>query len=215
MPDNADLALQFGHLFHRANRSVEAIAAYRHALRLDPEATDAVHAIEADQAASELGRGKRPIPAGLSDDAKEAWSQALEAGLLPELMPEHAVPRIRSLDRIVLWHAGGRVEAGPWGELPTIHCIGAVRGFLISRQSFDTATITLDGRPIRTERPFRRQLPDQTVEHVFNMWVDTAEREPGCATLGISFSMGTCPVLDGNAGHCGGSDSGLDHIRTR
>lgn len=193
MPGNADLALQFGHLFHRANRSVEAIAAYRHALRLDPEAADAVHAIaaiKANQAAKELERGKRSIPAGLSDDAKEAWSQALEAGLLPELMPEHAVPRIRSLDQIVLWRAGGRVEAGPWGELPTIHRIGAVRGFLVSRQSFGTVTITLDGRPIRTEQPCRRQSPDRTVEHVFNMWIDTAERETGCATLGISFFDG-------------------------
>ena len=187
MPNDADLALQLGHFFNRTGRHVEAVDAYRKALRLDPQASDAIKAIEA------LGRSARLTAFGYSEHAEASWEQAIRAGLVPELLPEHSIPATKERDRIVLKRAGGRPETGPWGDHPTIHGVGAVRGYLISRERFDTLTISLDGHSITTERPSHRLLPDDSVEHIFNAWIDTAGHEPGLRRLSISFAKGDLP----------------------
>jgi len=187
MPNDADLALQLGHFFNRTGGHVEAADAYRKALRLDPEASDAIKAIE------EIERNARLTAVGDSEHAKTSWTQGARAGLVPELMPEHSIAITKERDRIVLKRAGGRLETGPWGNHPTIQGIGAVRGYLISRERFDTVTISLDSVSIKTDRPSHRQLPDDSVAHIFNAWIDISGHEPGLRRLGIRFAKGKRP----------------------
>jgi ADP-heptose:LPS heptosyltransferase len=178
-PDDADLALQLGHFYKVAGRSVERDAAYRQAAELSPGWAAPLQ---------ELAEIRR---ASASPTPDPAWAAAKwkPERLAPELAPRSVTAEPEaSVDRIHISRLGARRERSPWGSMPTMRGVEAIRGYCISSSGAGELRIELDDTalgifPLQAE-------PGLGGKYVFNAWVDVSAALPGLHRIALRLMRG-------------------------
>jgi tetratricopeptide (TPR) repeat protein len=184
MPNDADLALQFGHFYKVAGQLSRAAEAYRRALELKPYW---------EEPARELEQLTGSIDGILNLDAYLPASENAEtiSRLVPELAPREpkALRRI-FVEGIHIRRLGSRRERTPWGVLPTLRGVQAIRGFCISSSPIGDFKIAVDGRIIH-EVPLEGYSveggPPNQRKYVFNVWHDFSGFGFGRHTVELRF----------------------------
>src|SRR5262249_38329538 len=152
---DADLALQFGHFYKVTGELSRSAEAYRRALALKPYWSEAARELEQLTGSADI------IPD--LDASSPSGERAETTGqLAPELAPRKpdALRRIfanavhlrrlgsRRDESIHIRQLGSRRERTPWGVLPTLRGVQAIRGFCVSSVPVADFQIALDGQII-------------------------------------------------------------------
>ena len=197
MPNDADLALQFGHFYKVAGQLSRSADAYRRALELEPYWEEPARELEQLTGSTEI------IP-DIDAYSPVSTHSATTVQLAPELAPRkpNALRRIfvdsvhirlrgsRRYDSIHLRRLGSRRERSPWGVLPTLRGVQAIRGFCISSVPIADFQIAVDGQIIHKGslegHPIEDGLPNQR-KYVFNVWHDFSGFAFGRYTVELRF----------------------------
>jgi len=190
MPDDADLAVQIGHLFKLQGRHADAADSYRRALRLRP----GWQAVEYElKALASMGVGtafdRLTKAAALSgnDDAFERESVGLPGPLRlsADLAPRGPIHGLHAHADEIATRRLGRPERTPWGIMPVLRGIQALRGFVVSDVPATKVEIFLNGHLVHRgglkggfEIPHERARPALR-RYVFNAWVDLTQMVEG------------------------------------
>ncbi len=185
LPDDADLALQLGHFYKIAGRLHDARDAYQRAAVLRP------HWSEPGFELTELARTGLATPETALLPEAQGDPVALFASVVPELLPGAAPEPRRTAHEAVVVRRFERRERSPWGLMPVLRGIEAVRGFCLSALPLDRVALSLDGRPVLTEalQGSPAAGPDGVgCKYVFNLWLDVSDWPAGRHDLELSLT---------------------------
>jgi ADP-heptose:LPS heptosyltransferase len=182
MPNDADLALQFGHFYKIAGQLSRSAEAYRRALELKPRW---------EEPARELAQltGSAEIIPDVGAYPPVSPHSGTTVQLAPELAPRmpDGLRRIfvdsirirrqesRRDESIHIRRLASRRERSPWGVLPTLRGVQAIRGFCISSVPIAGFQIAVDGQIIHKGSLEGRPVeggPANQRKYVFNVWHD-------------------------------------------
>jgi ADP-heptose:LPS heptosyltransferase len=176
-PDDADLAMQFGHLYKRMARWDDADHWYRRAQSLAPTS---------DEPRAEIATVQRLRANALPDTMSDTDMQTLAPSLAPG-----AVDLIGVAAPGLVIKRLGRTEAGRWGNRPTLRGIEAVRGYLISAEPLAKVDLLIDGVPVAGEPlktyPLANATDPALRKHVFNLWIDVSALPQGIRLVDLQF----------------------------
>jgi len=175
LPDDADLALQIGHLHKIAGRPEAAETSYRRALELSPGWREA----ERELAAVTGGLVSDP---GTDHTGEPDW-------VVHELLPrgESAPPAV---DRNILrlFRLGGRRTHSRWGDLKVMRGVEAVRGYRLAPGGLTEIRLAIDGDTVCREPLLSYpQGSDDQFKYVFNLWHDFSGVTPGRHVIELGF----------------------------
>lgn len=182
-PHDPDVAIQLGHLAKAAGRADEAIRRYGEALRRSPGHEDAAFEI------AELERRRGGSGPGAAENDAASPAAILAAGLVPELLPRTEPPVARPRERLLLARAAGRIERTPWGSLPSLRGVEAIRGVCLSAARFDRVVVRLDDEILWTET-IEPRIDEAGFTHIFNIWIDVSALESGRRVLHVALMAG-------------------------
>ena len=171
LPDDADLALQFGHFLKISDQQAEAIAYYRRAAALKPNWDEPLR--EAD---SLLRRG------GFASVNDGAAVSPTDQGLIPELMPLTATrPPVEPAASIEVARLGSHPERTDWGLLPTLRGVEAIRGLCRGAEAGTVVELSVDDRVVRSAKLSAGSVN----KRVFNLWHDFAGVAAGVHSIRV------------------------------
>jgi ADP-heptose:LPS heptosyltransferase len=196
MPDDSDLALQFGHLYKVAGRLDEAIASYDRALKLSPGWDEAERELSGLRRAGWRGNLPHAVPsAPRMLEFADAHSRFDVEGAygFDELAPEQfPVPLadmlVRSEPSINLRQFGVRQQTFH-GMQSVLRGVEALRGFCISTAPSVEVTALVNGLPIHRgplKGPYELAYEvdkERVKKYVFNIWYDFSPFAPGRYSL--------------------------------
>jgi ADP-heptose:LPS heptosyltransferase len=197
MPNDADLALQFGHFYKVAGQLSRSAEAYRRALELEPYWEEPARELEQLTGNAEIipdVDGYPPMSAHSGTTVQLAPELAPRTPSGPRRIFADSV-RIRRLgprrdDSIHTRRLGSRRERSPWGVLPTLRGVQAIRGFCISSVPIANFQIAVDGQIIHKSslegHPVDDGPPNQR-KYVFNVWHDFSGFAFGRYTVELRF----------------------------
>lgn len=124
----------------------------------------------------------RPDPHALATEAAALRLAQAGGGPIAELTPSPP-PRRGWIpdDGLHLRRLGARRRRSPWGELPALRGVEAVRGFYVSRQPIHDVAVLIGGRVAARATPSPHPVADgdERLKHAFNVWLDLSAVPPG------------------------------------
>jgi ADP-heptose:LPS heptosyltransferase len=190
MPEDADLAVQIGHLRKLQGRYADAADSYRRALHLKP----GWNVVERELAAI-AAIGLHPNPDRLTeaaslprnDDSLQRETIELPRALRMSavLAPGAPLHGLHAHGDEIATRRFGRPEHTPWGLRQVLRGVQAFRGFVVSEEPAVTVEIFLNGLLVHRgglkggfEIPHERARP-LLRRYVFNAWIDLTRTVEG------------------------------------
>lgn len=182
-PGDPDLSMQLGHLAKLCGQPLAAARHYRAVLRFVPDHADAIREL-----AALLEQPDAPAPS--DEDAAARAGALLRDGLVPELLPRTGDAPPPVTDRLHLERFASRIERTPWGLLPSLRGVEAVRATCLSAVRHDAVRILLDDDLVAIAPVEVRADATGLFAHVVNVWIDVANRAPGPRSLAVELMAG-------------------------
>ena len=201
MPEDADLALQFGHFHKTIGRLADAQAAYARAAALAPDWEEPRKELRAMAAAGWRGAGDQalaPPPADpfLTDPDRQPFDPKLALAygrMAPEQLPRPFRTMLRRSEPSINIAQFGVHLNTFWGMKRVARGVEAIRGTCISTEPILHVTALVNGLTIHRgplKGPYELEYePDRERIHkyVFNIWYDFSPFAPGLYALELRF----------------------------
>jgi len=183
LSNDADLALQIGHLHKLAGRPDKAKASYARALTLSPGWREAERELASVSGVADEVDGDDNEPSVASAEHPD-W-------VVTELLPrgEDAPPAV---DRNILrlFRLGGRRTRSRWGDLKVMRGIESIRGYRLAPGRLNEIRLLIDGVVVHREPLQAYPISDGSepqTKYVFNIWYDFSAVLPGRHVIDLTF----------------------------
>ena len=191
LPDDADLALQLGHFYKMIGRPAQSAESYLRAQSLKQDWAEPAAELAALQGQGWCGSDERAASADEADasrtldfdrrfedaaDLLRLWASSDR--LVPEIVPRKPNQMAQHHRESIALKRFGQRERSPWGMIPTLRGVEAIRGFCISKTPIVELQILLNGMlihrgPVRGGYVLQYEREkNRILKYVFNVWLD-------------------------------------------